>query len=711
MVDQTASELVSKRLTYGGRDYSVLIYIILGFLISLVVYWALAGVYGFPTAISDRFNIAESINNAEKYLQQNVKVYTRAASKFVGYYLEQVELFLWFKPWPVVALALVLPALRFGGLRLALFTLVGVMFWGMMDMWDPAMSTLALMGVSVVFSVAIGILVGIWCSQSDRVEAFVRPILDTMQTMPSFVYLTPAIFFFGIGGPSAAMAIIIYAMPPVVRLTNLGIRQVPATTIEAAQSFGSTRGQTLWKIQVPQAMPSIMLGINQSIMMALGLAVLAVFIGAGGLGAEVWKALRKLNVGWSFEGGLCIVFMAIMFDRLSLAMSAPPESGMMEDKTELKFRLLPQRLSRNRVALPIEQGIDWIWRLVANAGSAVANAISTPIVALVQIISADRALAVKGWLARSHFLIISLLLIIAVFAWNAWVAKIGFFPSEWQFRIREPIDNAVDALVVNPVFIAFTKGMKDSIFIYILRPSENFLMGLPWFYVCGVFFLVVWVSAGIRLAIVSVSFLLFTGAAGLWGLTMQTLAATVAAVFLCVLFGLPLGILAAYNRTIDGIVRPILDTMQTMPAFVYLIPMLMFFGGNKVTAVMATVIYALPPMVRMTILGLRELPTEVSEVSSSFGSTQIQSLIKVKLPMASPSIMLGVNQAVIMALAMQVVTPLIAGEGLGKEVYTAMNLANTGRGLVGGIGIVLLAIMLDRLTQAWTKNQRKALGL
>ena len=143
-------------------------------------------------------------------------------------------MFLWFKPWPVVTLALVLPALHYGGLRLALFTLFGVLFWGMMDMWDPAMSTLALMAVSVLFSCFFGIILGIICSQNDMLEASVRPVLDTMQTMPSFVYLLPAIVFFGIGGPPAAMAIIIYAMPPVVRLTNLGIRQVPETTIEVA---------------------------------------------------------------------------------------------------------------------------------------------------------------------------------------------------------------------------------------------------------------------------------------------------------------------------------------------------------------------------------------------------------------------------------------------------------------------------------------------
>ena len=700
-----------KPFLFGGVDYSVPVYILLGLLISIIVWFSIGFRYVFPEAISGQFDFQLIINNAETWLQIHAKVYTRAASNFVGYYLEQLEMFLWFKPWPVVTLALVLPALHYGGLRLALFTLFGVLFWGMMDMWDPAMSTLALMGVSVLFSCFFGIILGILCSQNDALEASVRPVLDTMQTMPSFVYLLPAIVFFGIGGPPAAMAIIIYAMPPVVRLTNLGIRQVPETTIEVAESFGSSRLQTLFKVQIPQALPSIMLGINQTIMMALGLAVLAVFIGAGGLGEEVYKALKRLKVGWSVEGGLCIVFMAIIFDRLSLAMSHPKESDMLKDSTEMKFRLLPQRLARNKIAIAFEKLIDIIWYSFAVLGYYFVESLAVLSERLVKIFNNNLALSI-GILIRSfRFLLSSLFVIILVLIWDSWIMEIGYFPKDWQFTIRKPIDNAIDSLIVNPYFYGFTKGLKEFIFFYILNPLEVFLIGLPWLFVLGAFFVISFYSAGMIFAIVAVCLLFFTGLSGVWELTMQTLAAIVASVVVCVLIGLPLGILAAYNKTVDNVVRPILDTMQTMPAFVYLIPVLYFFGGNRVTAVIATVIYALPPMVRMTNLGLRELPKQINEVSDSFGSTEIQSLIKVKLPMASPSIMLGVNQAVIMALAMQVITPLIAGEGLGKEVFRAMETADTGRGLIAGIGIVLLAILLDRLTQAWTVNQRKALGL
>ena len=711
MTEISSSFAARKPFVIGGVDYSIPIYIILGLVVSVLVWFVFGFKYVFPSSISERYDFVLMINNGETWLHTHAKSYTRAASNFVGYYLEQLEMFLWFKPWPVITLFLVLPALHYGGLRLALFTLFGIMFWGMMDMWDPAMSTLALMGISVLFSGILGVILGIFCSQNDALEASVRPILDTMQTMPSFVYLLPAIVFFGIGGPPAAMAIIIYAMPPVVRLTNLGIRQVPDTTIEVAESFGSSRLQILFKVQIPQALPSIMLGINQTIMMALGLAVLAVFIGAGGLGEEVYKALKRLKVGWSVEGGICIVFMAIIFDRLSLAMSKPKDSDMLADNTEMRFRLLPQKLARIEIAILFEKIIDLIWTSIASLGHVLTYFIAAVFEKLISLVNRDVALSVSVWLRNSTFLIMSIGVIFGVMAWDTWVIEIGSFPRDWQFTIRKPIDEAVHYLTVNPNFYAFTTWLKETIFYYILNPLETFFTGLPWFYVLAGFVVISFFSAGKWFALVAFCLLFFTGLSGVWQLTMETLAAILASVAVCVIIGLPLGIFAAYNKTVDQIIRPVLDTMQTMPAFVYLIPVLYFFGGNRVTAVIATVIYALPPMVRMTNLGLRELPKQINEVSDSFGSTEIQSLIKVKLPMASPSIMLGVNQAVIMALAMQVITPLIAGEGLGKEVFRAMETADTGRGLIAGIGIVLLAILLDRLTQAWTANQRKALGL
>lgn len=697
--------------TINGVDRSAVFYAIFGLILSVVV-WRLFGFrFAFPEAISGRFDFPSAINNAEEWLQSNVKVYTRAISGFVGHYFQQVELFLWLKPWPLVVAGFGLMALRYGGLRFALFTLASVLFWGVVDMWDAAMSTLALMGVSVLISVVLGVLLGIWCSQSDRVEAMVRPVLDLMQTMPAFVYLLPAIFFFGVGETGAAMAIVIYAMPPAVRLTNLGIRQVPETTIEVARSFGSTRLQTMLKVQIPQAFPSIIAGINQTIMMALGLAVLAVFIGAGGLGAEVYKALTKLRVGWAFEAGLCIVLMAIVFDRLTLAMSRPADSGVLEDLTEMRFRLLPQRLARFDPALAVEKAIDAIWRGVDAVCRAVTTAAALVLQALVGLVSPAAGEAVAVWLIRAQFLFISVLILAGIYLWDAHVSRIGFFPSSWQMSFREPIDAFVDWLAVNPYFAAFSKWLRATIYLYLLNPLDQFLLGLPWFYTLGALFVMAWATGGALFATVVTGLMFLTGVAGLWNPTMQTLSATVTSVAICIIVGVPLGILAAYSRVVDNILRPILDTMQTMPTFVYLIPVLMLFGGNKVTAVIATVIYAMPPMIRMTTLGLRHVPAQIDEVCRAFGAGEIQSLVRVKLPMASPTLMLGVNQAIAMALAMQVITPMVAGEGLGKVVFRAMNIADTGLGLVSGTGIVLLAIVLDRLTQAFAAKQREALGL
>ena len=663
-----------------------------------------------PSVLTDNFTIIEWINTAEQWLKDNYQAVTRRISGFVKGGLEWIDEFLLLAPWVFVLLGFVLTSLAFGGLRLAILAVIGVCFWGSMDMWGSAMSTLALMGMSVLLSVVFGITLGVLASQSDRFEAFIRPVLDTMQTMPAFVYLVPAIFFFGIGGASAVLATMIYAMPPMVRLTNLGIRQVPHQTMEAAQSFGSSRFQTLFKVQIPIALPSIMMGINQTVMMALGLVVLATFIGAGGLGDEVWQALRQLNVGWSLEGGLCIVFMAIIFDRLSYAMSGKDIKPPI-DPGRLEFRLLPQQWDDNSIAIAIERGIDWIWQLVARVCHAITGAIAFMLGLAARPFGKETANLVYEWINNRTFLICSIAILYGVLLFNDHVRYIGDYPDAWKFTMRGPVDEAVDWLTVNATFIAITKGIKEFTYLYMLNPLVQFLTYLPWWYTMAAFCAIAWVSISWRFALATVLCLMFVAAGGVWIFAMETLATILVCVLVCIFIGVPLGVGAAYSRSFDAVLRPILDTMQTMPAFVYLIPVLMFFGGGIVSAVIATVIYAIPPVVRLTTLGIRQLPHEIDEVSHSFGSTPLQSLFKIKLPMATPSIMLGLNQAVMMALAMQVITPLIGGRGLGHQVFDALNIADTGKGLLSGIGIVLLAIILDRLSQAWSRNQRKALGL
>ncbi len=226
----------------------------------------------------------------------------------------------------------------------AIVVLVGVVAWGVMRLWwagvimaafliligtfgywDLAMMTLAIIISAVIISFSLGLPTGIIMARSNRFEAIIKPVLDAMQTMPSFVYLIPALMFFGLGKVPAVFATIIYAVPPVIRLTNVGIRQVPQSVIEAAKAFGANSRQILFEVQIPLAIPSIMVGINQTTMMALAMVVIASMIGARGLGLEVLLAINRIEVGRGFEAGLCIVLLAIMIDRMTHALAARQE--------------------------------------------------------------------------------------------------------------------------------------------------------------------------------------------------------------------------------------------------------------------------------------------------------------------------------------------------------------------------------------------------
>ena len=227
-------------------------------------------------------------------------------------------------PFWVVALILAVLAHLAKGWRLALGSLVGFAVIYGVDQWDNAMASLALVLVASVIALLVAIAVGIWAARNARVSAAVRPVLDFMQTMPAFVYLIPAVMFFGIGLVPGVVATFVFAIPPLVRLVNLGIRQVPKDLIEAADAFGSTRWQKLVKVQMPVALPTVMAGVNQSIMLNLSMVVIAGMIGARGLGAEVLRGIQRINVGQGFEAGLAVVILAIVLDRVTASFGKAP---------------------------------------------------------------------------------------------------------------------------------------------------------------------------------------------------------------------------------------------------------------------------------------------------------------------------------------------------------------------------------------------------
>jgi len=278
------------------------------------------------------------------------------------------------------------------------------------------------------------------------------------------------------------------------------------------------------------------------------------------------------------------------------------------------------------------------------------------------------------------------------------------YPKEWAFgwEVIKFIDGVVDWVVVN--WDPFFSAINIVVLRGILVPLEDFFLWLPWWVIIIGTGLLGWRIVSAKFAGIAMGFLVLMTIMGLVDFAMMTLAITLTATLLCVVLGLPMGIIAARSDRIDGLIRPILDAMQTMPSFVYLIPALMLFGLGKTPAVMATCIYAIPPIIRLTNLGIRQVEPAVVEAGQAFGTTPWQLLRKVQVPLALPTILAGLNQTVMMALAMVIIASMIGAKGLGTEVLNGIARLEVGRGFIAGISIVFMAIILDRISQGFAKR-------
>lgn len=510
--------------------------------------------------------------------------------------------------------------------------------------WDSAMVTLASIAIAVPLGVLGGVAQGIAAWRWPWVERVLSPVLDLMQTIPTFAFLVPILVLFGFGPVAALLATIIYAMPPMVRVTIVALRAVPSEIVDFASMAGCTPWQRMRKVMLPVALPDLMVGVNQVIMLSLNMVIIASMIGAGGLGADVLASLRQLNIGGGIEAGLAITALAVVLDRLGQAMS--------------------ERVARAEV----RQG-NW-WR-------------RHPRTTLVLIVA-----LVSGALGQ---------LLPAVQDW----------PKAWEITTKPFWSDLIQH--INVTYFDQLEAVRVWFLEALLLPVKRFFLGLPWLFLLGILALAGWRLGGLRLAGLVLALGLFVAATGLWELAMITVYLCGLSVVIAMLIGVPLGILAASNETAGKVIGTVVDTLQTLPSFVYLIPVVMLFRVGDFSAMIAVVLFALVPAVKYTAHGLRSVPPELIEAGVVCGCTRAQILRKIQLPMAVPMILLGLNQTILLALSMLVITALVGTRDLGQEVYSALATADVGRGLVAGFAVAAIAIIADRLIGAAAERTRARL--
>jgi len=279
------------------------------------------------TVLIPKLPVAAWVDQIVEWMELHVKPFFAAVKAVIGAVVDSFDWLFHAIPSLLLIVMFALLAYWLGRWKMALFTLIGFLLIENLGLWDHTMQTLALVITAAVISVLFGVPLGILCARSNAVQRGITPILDFMQTMPAFVYLLPAVSFFSLGVVPGVIASIIFAIPPTIRLTNLGIRQVPQDLVEAADAFGSTPMQKLLKLQLPLAVPTIMAGINQTIMLALSMVVISSMIGAQGVGADVYRAVTQAKIGVGFEAGLAIVILAIVLDRMTQNIIRTKERG------------------------------------------------------------------------------------------------------------------------------------------------------------------------------------------------------------------------------------------------------------------------------------------------------------------------------------------------------------------------------------------------
>ena len=550
-------------------------------------------------------------------------------------------------PWTAIALTATAVGYYLNGWRLAALS-GGTFVWiAVMGQWKWSMETLSVIVIAAPISTAVGLLIGIAAWRRAWIERVLNPMLNIAQSLPHFAYMIPVVVFIGVGPKAGAIVTIIFATPPMIRMTLLGLKKVPHEIVENGQMCGSSQWQLLRYVRIPTARTEILVGVNQVIMQCLAMVVLASFIGMPGLGQKLLQLLQSLKIGLSGEIGVSIVLIAIWLDRCTKA---------------------------------------WVQK------------------------QPDHFEAGTPWYVRHKILSIWAVLVAAAFLLaEIWPLADQIQRQQALLSIAKPLDSAVEWIVVGlrPV----TDWLRWFLITFVMIPMRDAYLWLPYATVLLFFAGLGHLVGGLRSALVCVAFLGLIAMSGWWDRAMITAYMVSFAVVLAALIGLPVGAWASRSRRRSEIVLICCDTAQTFPSFIYLIPVVMLFGVNDVAAVGAVVIFGTVPMVRYSIEGLRSVPPAMIEAANMSGASDFQCFWKVRLPIAIPTIMVGANQTVMFSLFMVIIAAFIGTQDLGQEMQRALSSTDVGKGLVLGFCVAFIGLTADQLIIRWTSARKKALGI
>ncbi len=621
-----------------------------------------------------------------------IKPAMRLFSDIMSYPMNWANFVLGNTPWPIFIGLVTALGWYLGGLPMAGLGFLGLSFVLASGYWAESMNTLALVAVSVPVALIMGGAIGILANEVPKVKSFVQAVLDIMQTVPTFAYLTPLLLLFGFGPVVGLIASAIYAAPPMARNVMLGLERVEHEVKEAAIMSGGNRFQQLFQVEIPSAATQIMVGVNQCLMAALSMVIIAAVIGGfNDIGWEVLLTMRKAQFGESLLAGLVIVVFAVVIDRMS---------GTLATERKRYDRRVVWAMLGFTVVFTIA---FWAW--LPNPSELtlldpVAEAVDSGLTAF----TLENGTWLDALKNNSMFYVLLPL-------------RIGLdqavLPFTWGFMWTSGMSFGLFVVAaVIAMMMAWRGHLTGGLVVLILVGMlETGISNLPWPFVLTGAAALGYISGGWRLSALSVGLLSTILVSGLWERALLSLYLSGAAVFTCAVFGGLIGLASAVWGTVWKIVRPICDMLQTIPLFVFLIPVLMVFQIGEFSAFLAICAYAIVPMIRYTRHGLVNTPDEMMEAAISSGATEWQILRDVRAPYAAPTILLGLNQTILYAFAMLVIAALIGTTGLGQSIYLALGQADVGLGISAGAAMAILALIADRMVQGFAEERRKALGL